>query len=213
MKRAFLFDASAVTHYYIHNPKFADVLAFLLSIKESEGANFFIPSFCVAETLNTFAKHHYRWNLLDADLYKKIREDFVDSVHNRKLFYSYDLNRYHNLNAEEIFPLEHTINTEFVFVDGEKPSGKTMADREKDLDRLQQKLKDQGVDFGKHYLSTFDVLLIAMAKELRRFFGESNTFIVTKDQRLSKICEEIRICKAIYLPATTIESLKARMKL
>lgn len=211
MKHVFIFDASAAHHFYIPKEEYRDVLAYLMSLREQNNALFFIPSFCVAETLNSFAKIYYRLNQIEKSLYEEIRESFINAVHNRKIFYCYDLNRYHNLNAEEIFPLEHSINTEFSFVGDKKPTGTTIREREQDLGRIYEELKAQNVDIRKHYLSSFDILLISMARELRRFFGEKRTFIVTKDERIKTICEKGKLMKVIYLPASRLKDLQTRL--
>ena len=77
--------------------------------KLSGVAVIFIPAFCVAEVLNTFARWWYRERSVfaTADEYNFVRQTFIKHVHDRKFFYSYDLTRYHNLNCGKVFHKEH----------------------------------------------------------------------------------------------------------
>jgi len=214
MKLCLLFDASAATHYYLQKEEFQESLAFLLSLKEKKEAIFFLPVFCVAEVLNTFAKYRYRLNLIDQGFYEKIRTSFTEDVHNRKLFYCYYLNRYHNLNAEEIFEIEHTTKTEFHAVN-RFPEGKTVEEKQNSIDSILDEIKDRGFKLGKFYLTSYDILIIGMGMELIRLFGEKRLLIVTKDKRMKDICEAGRrkdLPKTIYLPTDTKSIIQERIK-
>lgn len=202
MKLYLLFDASAVKHYYLDREEFSETLACLWSLKNTKQAFFFIPSFCITEVRNIFAKHYYRYKLIDKDLYEKITKEFLDAVHNRNIFYSYDLNRYHNINADRIFEKEHTINTEFQAI-GKFPKGNTPQEKERSLAEITNELTDRGHKIAKFYLSSYDILIIAMALELRHFFGEKRVYIITKDERLKTICEKGNLSKVFYLPRDT----------
>ena len=207
----FLFDASAAHHYYLGKEEFQETLAYLIALKEKKQAFFFLPNFCVAEVLNTFAKYRYRLDSIEPDFYNKIREDFIDAVRNRKTFYCYYLNRYHNLNAEVVFGIEHTRNTEFQAIN-EFPQGRTFEEKMNSIDSIVRNLRSRRYPLNKFYLSTFDILIIAMAMELRRFFGERRVYIVTKDERLKTISEKGKFSKVIYLPSDKVENIKARLK-
>ena len=214
MKLCFLFDASAATHYYFDKQDFQESLAFLLSLKEKKEAIFFLPVFCVAEVLNTFAKYRYRYNLIEPDLYKEIRSSFIEDVHNRKIFYCYYLNRYHNLNAEEVFETEHTTKTEFHSVN-RFPTGATVEEKQRSIDSILEELRVRGSNLGKFYLSSYDILIVGMGMELMRFFGEKRLFIVTKDKRMKEICEAGRskgLPKSIYLPVDNKNRIQERIK-
>lgn len=214
MKLCLLFDASAVAHYYLFRENFEKTLAFLLSLKEKKEAIFFLPTFCVAEVLNTFAKYRYRFKLIEKDLYDDIRTSFIDDVHNRKTFYCYYLNRYHNLNAENVFEIEHTTNTEFHAIN-KFPEGKTIVEKQKSIDSITDELKEKSYKMRDFYLSSYDILIIAMGMELMRFFGEKRLFIVTKDKRIKTICEAGRnsgLPKVFYLPRDDDKKIQERIK-
>lgn len=56
-----LFDASAaVAIYYPAKPYLKRIADYLLVSKTQKKSFFYIPSFCIAEVLNVFAKYHYR---------------------------------------------------------------------------------------------------------------------------------------------------------
>ncbi len=197
MNYYFVFDASAAVHYYIKKDEFHETLAFLMALRQNRQAFFFLPSICVVEVFNTFAKHHYRYKILSKVLYDQIREDFINAIHDRAIFYCYDLNRYHNLNTETILPIEHTTDTEFHAIN-RFPAGATQLEIEESLEQITQDLKKQHYNFSQHYLSGYDVL-VTKALELRRFFGEKKVFIVTKDKRLAKIAKTGKFANVINL--------------
>jgi hypothetical protein len=214
MKLCLLFDASAAAHYYLQKESFQEALAFLLSLKEKKEAIFFLPVFCVAEVLNTFAKYRYRLNLIDQEFYGKIRASFTEDVHNRKIFYCYYLNRYHNLNAEEVFEIEHTTKTEFHAVN-RFPAGNTVEEKQTSIDSILEEIRAKNFKLGKFYLTSYDILIIGMGMELIRLFGEKRLFIVTKDKRIKDICEAGRskgLPKAFYLPTDTKNIIQDRIK-
>jgi len=71
----------------------------------------FIACFCITEVLNTFARWWFREKgVFDSgDQYSLARNTFINHVRERKSFYSYDMTRYHNINSEKVFRVEHRI--------------------------------------------------------------------------------------------------------
>ncbi|MCD5390306.1 hypothetical protein LR007_00290 [candidate division NPL-UPA2 bacterium] len=184
----YLIDASAICEFYRPKATFHsyDDCRRSLSLKKhitqqkiTNKAIIFIPSFCVAGVCNTLAKWHLRNGILTEPQYKTFFYTFISDVHDRKFFYSCDLNRYHNINTTEVTNIEHSTHTEFD-VTG-LPIGT-------DKDTLNEKLKenDPRDHCGKYYLSTFDVLIIAMGMELKRIHG-TEIHLLTKDKRLALI--------------------------
>lgn len=112
----YLFDTSVAVEFYRPKRSFTPVrLKHNRPLKEhiteqqfERKATLYLPSFCVAETKNTLARWRYREKNVfsGAEHYKSILGAFIAHVHNREFFYSYDLNRYHNLNADEVIPVE-----------------------------------------------------------------------------------------------------------
>jgi len=202
--RYFLFDASVVHHFYIPNAKYKKVLDYLLSENQRGQSFFYLPSFCVAEVLNSFAKYRFRFKTLTAEKYKEVRDNFLDHVRYRKLFYCYDLHRYHNLNSDDVFEIEHSYDTEYTATET------TFGD---DLETIGKMLKekDKNDSISKHYLSTYDILLISMGMELRRIL-KKNIYMLTKDKRLYNVCNEgfnqgKRFARPLHLPQLTVQFL------
>lgn len=186
----YLFDASVAVEFYRpkatyqSNPLYKKSLAIRKHITKQKLENkaiLFIPSFCIAEVRNILAK----WNFRYKDIFKsKIHYEtffntFISHVHDRKFFYSYDLNRYHNINTTLVAEIEHTTDTEF------DASG---LPKGTDKEIISKKLKEKNVndDIGKHYLSTLDILIVAMGMELKRMKGEE-VYLLTGDKRLALI--------------------------
>ncbi len=186
----FLFDASAASHYYIDFDPYKDILTILFAKRAEGKAFFYLPTFCVAETFNIFAKYHYRRMTIDGDTYRKAFDTFAEHIHDRKVFYCYDLNRYHNLNLNwrKVYEIEHKTDTEYERL-GINP--KTTSDRE--AKRLyHQRFPDSSL--GRHYLSGFDLLILGMAIELMRNLGEK-VYLVTRDERLVKIAQLVEVAE------------------
>ncbi len=120
----YLIDASVAVEFY--KPKAAfrsldeykhslDLRNYVTQQKLTEKAIIFIPSFCIAEVCNTLAKWCFRRKNVfrSRQHYNTAFRTFISHIRDRKFFYSYDLNRYHNLNTNTITEIEHITNTEF----------------------------------------------------------------------------------------------------
>jgi hypothetical protein len=73
-----------------------------------DGCFYYIPQFCIAEVFNTYARWHYAEKKISESRYKELCEIFKILIRNRRVLYPYDLQRYHNLNCDYIFKIEHT---------------------------------------------------------------------------------------------------------
>lgn len=189
----YLIDASVALEFYRPKPTFRTPQAyihsrnlrrFITKQKENDRAIFFIPSFCIAEVRNTLAKwlHREKNIFRSQEHYKAVFHMFISHVHDRKFFYSYDLNRYHNLNTTEIVEVEHTTETEF------EATGLPIGTDEGKINaKLQEKNPYDHI--GKYYLSSFDILIIAMGMELKKTHGEE-IHLLTRDKRLALICSK-----------------------
>ena len=100
----YLVDASAFV-YAVENE--GNTKIDFLGEKVENKAFLYIPQFCIAEVLNTYARFFFKDKRIGADTYTKWRGAFLKAVHNRRIFYAYDLHRYHNLNADAIYRIEH----------------------------------------------------------------------------------------------------------
>lgn len=159
----YLFDTSVAAEFYRPKRTFKPgpytrhraLVAHVTDQRLKGEAILFLPTFCVTEVKNTFAKWHYRRKKIfkDHNHYKSVLGAFIAHVHDRKFFYCYDLSRYHNLNADEIIPHE-------------------------------QRTKETP---GKGFLSSLDILIIAMGIELRQIHGEVH--LLTNDERMFTIAK------------------------
>lgn len=77
----------------------------------------YMPQFCVTEVFNVYAKFFHRFKkITTSQEYEDWRKYFIQLIHrqleppltNENMIYCYDLHRYHNLNAQEIYEVEHT---------------------------------------------------------------------------------------------------------
>jgi len=76
--------------------------------EKAKGETFlYMPQFCVPEVFNTFARIFYQEKRIGGDLYTKWRQKFITAIQNRRIIYCYDLHRYHNLNTQQIYKIEH----------------------------------------------------------------------------------------------------------
>jgi hypothetical protein len=109
----FLFDASAAVELYLPGVrKVKNVVSFICDQKTKfHEAVIYIPSFCIAEVFNTFARKHFRPSKDDESLskaeYDKCLESFRNDIHWGRTFYPYELHRYHIIAADRIIPIEH----------------------------------------------------------------------------------------------------------
>jgi len=101
-----LLDASALVLFYQQaNARLEQIFRH----KAENKAFIYLPQFCVPEVFNTFARLRFREKRIDEQQYTEYRDIFSQHISNRKILYCYDLHRYHNLNAHEIFEIEHTV--------------------------------------------------------------------------------------------------------
>lgn len=158
----YLFDASAAVELYAPqrpNGKTQKAVRFIVEQKKThKQAALYIPNFCVVEVFNALARRHFKDRTLDGERYENCLKRFRDDVHWGRTLYSYDLNRYHVIGADEIIPIEHHVASE----------------HERD------------------HLSTFDILIIAMACELAFVGRPEDTFLVTCDRRIQKVVDEFK---------------------
>lgn len=101
----YLLDVSAFIYAIENLPKLKQ--NFFLE-KAKGNAFLYMPQFCVTEVFNAYARLFFRDNKIDSSRYNQWRNEFIKAVRNRNLIYCYDLHRYHNINTDKIFRLEHT---------------------------------------------------------------------------------------------------------
>jgi len=163
----YLFDTSAVVNLYLpRSPQTRRKRSRIEYLVEQRTlhrkATLLIPSFCIAEVFNTFARLCLSPRSDDRPLteeeYKSCLDHFRDDIHWEKTFYSYDLTRNHILAVDEITPVEH---------------------------RLAPKQESA-------HLSTLDILVIAMACELAYVGDPEKLYLVTCDRRMKTVFEVLK---------------------
>jgi hypothetical protein len=188
----YLLDTSVILEFYKPKATFPSAAAFersnnlkaiLMEQKGTNNAIMFVPSFCIAEVKNTMARWFYREKVWEReDLFLTCMNTFGNHITNRKTFYCYDLNRYHNLNCTEISKVEHTTETEYMV------SGLSHKHSKVDIQAALH-AKDRETNLGKYYLSSFDILIIAAGMEIKRMTNRE-VYLLTNDKRLSLITSQ-----------------------
>ncbi len=178
----YLLDTSAAAHHYIPDKDITPQIDLILEQQALTKAFAFIPQFCVSELFNTFAKIHFRkkesypeeyqeqylqdFKPLSKDEYKEVCDNFKEDMKFGKIFYNYELNRYHIFNADYIIPFEHQVN----------------------LIKTNPKTKKE----EPWLLSSFDILVISMGMELTKINGPDSTYLLTCDKRMKIVTDNIR---------------------
>lgn len=185
-----LFDACVIAAYYCpsttRSRKVVESARNLIeSVRSGKSKHFFyIPNFCIAEVFSVFMKYAYsRWNKQTKSgrirgwVHKRLRKQFEADIHNAKLFYHYELSRYHVLAINLVAPIDH-----------------------------HYKLYREAKTIGRHApAGTFDQLIIAMGIHLVKIHGAEKVVIVTADDRLARVIAKCRgsipdsICQRLRL--------------
>lgn len=160
----YLFDASAAVEIYRpRNMQVGKTLQRLIDQRTVlRQAAFFIPNFCIAEVFNTFA----RWHFDASDPRQKIDWETYERIV-RKFRQDVRWGRLlyaYDLNRYHIMAADEII-----------PIEHSVARRD-----------------ARDHLSTYDILLIAMACELHYIGPAESVHLVTCDKRIQIVCEEFR---------------------
>jgi hypothetical protein len=117
----FLLDANVTAGYYLpdslKNKRAVRRIQAIIDATRTKKRNdfFFIPNFCIAEVISTFTKYAYgKWNrhlegkhTLDKRVFQSLVGQFHKDIHNGKVLYHCELNRYHLLTSHVITPIDH----------------------------------------------------------------------------------------------------------
>lgn len=120
----FLLDANVVAAYYLarthKSARVSQRSRILIEAVRSGAENpfFYIPNFCIAEVFSVFMKYRFgHWNrhlkgmsTIQGKTYTCLRSQFQDDIHNARLFYHYELSRYHVLGINLVAPVATTID-------------------------------------------------------------------------------------------------------
>jgi len=173
--KTYLFDASAAVELYLPGDRrVKNAVSFICDQKTKfHEAMIYIPSFCIAEVFNTFAWKHFRPSKDDELLTKA---DYDECLKNFRDDVHWGRTFYpYELHRYHIVAADRIIPFEHHFA-----------------------LKD---DY-KH-LSTFDILIIAMACELAYTGIREETYLVTCDKRMKVVVDKFRNFDLDELKRTT----------
>lgn len=108
-KYIYLIDTCAWVNYYRGDKKIQTLLDHIIEQKGWNRATLFMPSFCIAEVFNTFAKWRYRGDdiKIDEKDYNDVKAKFRDHIRKGVLISEYPLHIYHIYNIDHIVPFEH----------------------------------------------------------------------------------------------------------
>lgn len=191
-----LLDTNVVAAYYLPrshaSKKASERIQIIMDSVRSGGTSelfLYIPNLCIAETFGVFAKHTFgKWNnqvkkTLDTRVYRSLKNQFREDIHNGNLLYQYELNRYHILATELVAPIDHHYQHT-------RNSG----------------MKSDGSKRKKNHnpMRTMDHLILGMGIHLAHVHGRDNVHVVTADNRLADILQRCRR----GLPSGTPERLK-----
>lgn len=118
----YLLDANLVLGYYL--PRALDfakakerIRILIDSVRSGKSDHFFyVPNFVIAEVFSSFAKYSFgRCNrhvkkhggTIDTRVYQSLCDQFHKDIHNGRLFYQLELNRYHILGVDLVAPIDH----------------------------------------------------------------------------------------------------------
>jgi predicted nucleic acid-binding protein len=161
--KTYLLDASAAVEIYLNPYRRPSKIDDILEEKDKAAANIFIPNICVAEAFNTFARKHFAPKKDDNPLSSHDYQRCLEQFRE-------DIHW-----GKKIYPYDlnryHIIATDKIVL----------------AEHLHLPKADE-----KDHLNTFDILVIAMACELAYLGERENTFLVTGDARMHRVCETLR---------------------
>jgi predicted nucleic acid-binding protein len=164
MRTTYLFDASAAIEIYLpRSPRTKKAVQFILDQKKTfKQATLFIPNFCIVEVINTFGRMHFSQDSPDQPLDS---EDYEKNLNKFREDVHWGKTLYqYELNRYHIIAADRIIPAEH---------------------RLPRR-------YEHDHLSTFDILIIAMACELGYIGSLEDTFLVTCDLRLKQVFDDLK---------------------
>lgn len=117
-----LLDTNLVIGYYLrralNHKTAADRIRTLVdSVRTGRCEHFlYIPNFVIAEVFSCFAKYSFgqanrhvskNGGTIDTRIYNRLCDQFHKDIHNGRVFYQLELNRYHVLGIDLVAPIDH----------------------------------------------------------------------------------------------------------
>jgi predicted nucleic acid-binding protein len=168
----YLFDASAAVEIYLpHTRQNETHVNYILEQKTlHRKAAIFIPNICIAEVFNTFARKRFKPRVPREGINQEDYKKVLEQFRD-DVHWGKALYPY-DVNRYHIIAADKIILAE-----------QNLASRQDKYD----------------HLSTFDILIIAMACELAYMGQRDETFLVTCDKRMSRVCEMLRSSDLTHL--------------
>ncbi len=190
-KYIYLFDTCAWVHYYKGEPKVKALIDRILLHKGLNRATLFMPSFCITEVFNTFAKWRYRGEEISIkeDEYNDIKEKFRSHIRRGSLITEYPLHIYHTYNTDYIIPFEHQWDT-----------------HEKALSTFDILILGMGIELVKHY-GEFPVRIVTAEKRLANIANQLRTNVNLGVREKYKIPLDIIYPQTLYAHESTVTDL------
>lgn len=165
--RTYLFDACAAVDIYVRNERTQKAIKYILDQKNVyKQAVLFIPNICIAEVFNTLARRHFKPKNPIEELNEESYKKHLESFR-KHIHWGRTLYPY-DVNRYHIIAADKIIPIEHVLA--------SMHERD--------------------HLSTFDILIIAMACELAYIGQPEDTYLVTCDKRMKRVAEELKVSDA-----------------
>ncbi len=177
----YLFDASAAVEIYVpRNEQTKRAVRYILEQKNTYNhAVLFIPSICIAEVFNTLARKHFK---------PRDQNDALDRENYQKHLGRF---REHVHWGRTLYPYDVS-RYHIIAADKIIPVEHDLASKDE-----------------RDHLSTFDILVIAMACELAYIGRPEDTFLVTCDHRMKRVFEELKKSD----PDTVVEAERVGLRL
>jgi len=183
-KYIYLLDTCAWVNYYKGNPKIQALLAHIIEQKGMNRATLFMPSFCVAEVFNTFAKWRYRGKdiKINEEEYCGIKTNFRNHIRRGHLISEYPLHIYHIYNTDYVIPFEHQWDIE-----------------QDSLSTFDLLIIGMGIELIKHY-GDYPIRILTSEKRIAHLTNKMRNDVNKAMKDKFDIPEEIIYPTALYLP-------------
>lgn len=109
----YLFDASAILPRYLDERQdWKRKINSIVSSRERScnDATLFVPTFCIVEVFKVLAQKHFGEQKIDGRKYEECMQSFREEIHWGKVFYPYEINRYHVTAIDEVLPLDYILS-------------------------------------------------------------------------------------------------------
>lgn len=184
-KRIYLLDTCAWVNYYKAEHKVKVLLDHIIEQRGLKKATLFMPSFCIVEVFNTFAKWRYRRKDIKEQDYEDIKKKFRDHVRKGALISEYPLHIYHIYNTDYIVPFENQWDLGH--------------NQENHLSSFDILIIGMGMELVKHY-GDKPVKILTCEKRIANLCNYLRSSVNESIRKQYNIPAEVEFPKVLYLP-------------